>query len=162
MASITFDEASGRLFVPYLHRRDGVWIDAVPRPEQQVFTFQHRDTGKLYSWHVAELLRLALRFPERVGHITVDLLPEQVDHVRRLNGVEPARLLQLTTKQLEVPGLFLKMPGGSDLLVDGNHRYVRRFDLGLPSMRFVQLHEPMWRLGLLNVPADIARSMLGC
>jgi hypothetical protein len=45
------------------------------------------------------------------------------------------------------------LPDGSFLIVDGNHRYVRRGELGLGWMHFHVAHSPHWHQALIDMAA---------
>lgn len=63
-----------------------------------------------------------------------------VDNVKRIAGLSMKRLAELTDKDLRRLGVAVTWNGGALLLIDGNHRLVRRHELGLDTFRHVRVH----------------------
>lgn len=148
----------GRMFVPYLLAPGGRWSDRIPRPEQQVFSFHKGSSGEVLHFDIERLWQLIREhqppfdlYPE----VEASLEAEEVAFVRRTHGIEAAHLKRLTAARLEEPGILCDYGDGSSILVDGNHRYVRRFDIGHKTMRFIALQRDQWRLCLLDIPNDV-------
>lgn len=59
-----------------------------------------------------------------------------------LRGLDYDHAARLTPDQIAKPLLGVKMPSGATLLIDGHHRYYRRWQLCKPDVRFyvVQLN----------------------
>ena len=74
----------------------------------------------------------------------IEEIPESFyRHVLDNNGVEAARLAEITDRDLDRPGILVMWPDNQSTLIDGNHRLCRRYNLGLPGFRFliVDVHD---------------------
>jgi hypothetical protein len=61
-------------------------------------------------------------------------------------GVEQHRLDRLDLKTLSThPIIFGDWPNGAHMLLDGHHRYVKAYQLGLTQIKAVIVPEPAWR-----------------
>ena len=149
-------DAQGRVFLSYKHTPGGRWCSAVPDPTQQVFSHRSADDGQWRHYDVARLWRMVHATPKVYARIAVALLADQVEYVRSRHGIEQAHLDRMTSERLEQPGLVVLMADASSILVDGNHRYVRRSQLGHRHMRFVELTEVQAMPSLLDIPDDVA------
>lgn len=69
-----------------------------------------------------------------------ELTAEWVEHIRVNNGVETERMKTLTAADLERPGICVFWPNGYTTVIDGNNRMVRRWDDGLTTFRFANVH----------------------
>lgn len=64
-------------------------------------------------------------------------LDQVVPFVRANRETEPARVQELTWESYENdPGIFIEIPDGSSLMVDGHHRALRREAEGMDHMFF--------------------------
>lgn len=77
---------------------------------------------------------------------TVDVDPEHVECLRAKRGIEQHRLDRITARVLKHnPIIMAEMPDGSSLIIDGNHRYVKAWMLGKPTIRCIFVPEKVWR-----------------
>ncbi len=60
-----------------------------------------------------------------------------VELIRTQNDVEEVRVAKLTPADLRRPGVAVGWPNGAITLIDGSHRLVKRFRLGLSTFRYV-------------------------
>lgn len=111
------------------------------RQEQrrEIYSFNNPDFGDLVF--DVRGLKDAL-FAERIPLVLykIDLDQAWVDHIRTNGGVEAWRLPMFTSVELERPGITVLFPDGHIVLVDGNHRLVRRWETGLTTFRFFATH----------------------
>lgn len=138
---------SKRIFVPYKYARGGIWLSPVVDYTQQVFSFRADDTGETIHWYVNRLYKV-----EPKEEITVELLPDQIDFVLRKHGIQADRLTKIPNDRLDEHGLMVHFDDGSDVFVDGNHRYVRRFQLGRRYMNFWLLTREQAKVAELDLP----------
>jgi hypothetical protein len=98
-------------------------------PTEQLFTHQDED-GTLTTYAAS---RLAAFCEMHVPRSRVAIEPEAAALFNAVRGVEPHRLQRLGTRELLTPLVFVHLPDGTHLLVDGTHRYVRLAQLGVPD-----------------------------
>lgn len=156
--------AGNRMFIPYKYGGGGHWIGPETDYGDETFSFVDYVTGEQWHWHVLRLwqsIRAGQPPFDQVDLGEVDLGAADVDFIYRKHGIEDAGLLRLSAKKLETPGIMCDLPDGTVVVVDGNHRYVRRYRDGLRSMKFYRLTEPQWRTALLDIPEEIGRTMTG-
>lgn len=146
----------GREFLPFIHRIGGVWIEMDrPRYGDQIYSHCSLPEHEWRHYHISTLKNLIRRGGVPSRKIGVALLPDQVEHVRQRHGIEPDHLQRLTREQLREPGIMVMLPDESMILVDGNHRYVRRFELGMPKMWFWVVTEESAKQALVALPPDL-------
>lgn len=151
-----------RLFIQFLHRPDGVWVDRTFRSGDQIFNFVGENRGDDYETmciYVTELKKLVQLFHAEVERWEIPLTLKNVTEVRKNGGINTSYLPKISGPALNEPGLMLLLPNNEHILCDGNHRFVRRWDLGLRTMRFIAIQEAIWRLALLKIPEKMIRSL---
>jgi hypothetical protein len=142
-----------RVFLPYRHDAGGNTIDAETRDYQdQMFSHHDPDDGRLRHFHIPKLKRLIAQNKLPLATFPVNL--EEVDFVLANRPIDETHLAQrISDEFLNEPGIICLFPDGSQLIVDGNHRFVKRGRLGLSSMDFWLVPEEIWQKSLLNVPS---------
>jgi hypothetical protein len=68
--------------------------------------------------------------------LKLDIDQEWIDHLRR-TAIEPDRLATVTG--LDRPGIAIMFPNDAMVLIDGNHRVVKRWDNGERTFRVIML-----------------------
>ncbi len=96
----------------------------------EVFTHYDPRTGRTRAWNATALYDYAVRFPNLVERATLDLEPQIVEMCRAKRGVEQWRLDRLCEPYLSLPIVMVELEERTHLMVDGNHRYVRRWEMG--------------------------------
>lgn len=140
-----------RALVPYLY--DEGYLEM--RRENafgQVFSHIESDTGLQRHYDVNKLMKIAIENFTTIDIGQITLLADKVLFIRTHSGIEQARLERLTPSDLEIPGLIVHLSDETDIIVDGNHRAVRRFELGLKTMNFLVLSEAQAKPALLALP----------
>jgi hypothetical protein len=146
-------DKDGEIFIPFLYRSGGISISLTDaRPNDQLYSHLDTSNGEWRHYHVLSLHHLAKSKPKFCRRITVELIPEQVEFIRKTGGVERKHLQTLTQQRLQEPGIMVLLSGETCILVDGNHRYVRRYDDGMKTMDFIQIDEIGARQALLDLP----------
>lgn len=82
-----------------------------------------------------------------------------VDHILQNNGVEPQHI-EAAKARAEVPILVVVFPDDTTLIVDGNHRIVARYAMGLPTVEALQFFPGQWDEFLVT-DIDVPLSLYG-
>lgn len=167
-----FSEA---VMIPFIHRpTEFATLHTRPRPEDQIYSWHHKDLPMGYHFHIASLKVLARK--HRCPFQTVRLTENEAAGAIRHSNVERHHVQRLLTdptyaRFLEEPGLLVELPpdvvpegakGMADpvQMVDGNHRLVARFLRKDREMKLYRIPEPIWKLALLDFPTEIAKGFL--
>jgi hypothetical protein len=126
----------------------GTTILPMTKPDyyNQRFTHIDEETGEIRHFHIPKLRSLLNNW--RVRLMTMAITEEQAELVITTHAVDERHLGNLA---IDKPGIICEFPDTTQLLVDGNHRYVKRFRLGLKTMEFWSVPENIWRKCLLNI-----------
>lgn len=105
--------------------------------------FSHEDaTGVTRHFNSTALIRwLVSRENPPVAH-RLDLDADLVAHIERNHGVEQGHLKNVT--DLETPILLVVFEDSTNLVVDGNHRIVKRWREGHKTVLACILHPGEW------------------
>lgn len=122
------------LSIPFKHVDGGVTTGLVPNYRDQVFS--HRDTEGVFRHFHINTMKKILRHDRygAVERIKVGIEMEDVMFIMNNHGIEKAHLERLTRFEIATAGIAVLFPDGSTLIVDGNHRMVRRYQLGKRDM----------------------------
>jgi len=108
--------------------------DCLPTDE----LFSHEDLhGATRHFNASAMTRAVLANTVTPVFETLALYDDLVAHIEKFHGVEEPHLANLGSS-INNPIIVVEFPDGDNLVVDGNHRVVKR-----------------WRLGLKTVPAAI-------
>jgi hypothetical protein len=140
------------VYLPFLYDTDGARISTAHLDHtNQVFSHVDNDDGTERHFHIPKLQRLADEKVKGVELIEFGIIAPHVQFVIDNRGVDEFHINErLTDDMLEKPGLMCAWPDGTQLVVDGNHRYVARFRRGKPHMAFWVFPEAVWRRSLLT------------
>lgn len=112
-----------------------------------VFSYERHDTHQTYYWNTSLLERIRLQRPHWFKRITLDIIPQIYDLVLLHRGIEEPHIAALSNERMEEPGLGLFFNDNDQfVLVDGNHRLVKRYRRGLKQMDVWTTVEPVWSL----------------
>lgn len=81
---------------------------------------------------------------ERLSWVCIAIEPSLAKYIFKFNGIEGHRLTRISEFNLDEPLLFCDKEG-KQILVDGNHRYVRRYQLGKREALAVIVPEALWK-----------------
>jgi hypothetical protein len=123
--------------------------------EAQLFEF-HPDGGSTIRICVPRLIRLQIERPGQWCRIKIEITPGDLALISERRGINPRHLDRISPEKMYYPGHGVFLADGSFLLVDGNHRYVKRASCGLQSMEFYVCRAPDWHPALIDVPASVA------
>jgi hypothetical protein len=135
----------------------------VIRVEDQIYSHQSNsglDKGLWRHFHIATMVEMVKRHPDQFTLLEVLLVADDATFILNNAGVERGYLSKLTADQLNQPGLMCLLPDGSSILVDGNHRYVRRFFDRCETMGFWQFTEAQARYALLDIPDSVSPAFI--
>jgi hypothetical protein len=115
-------------------------------PTDEIFTHIDDTDGHQTTYAVTALVAHLVAWPK----VTVPVEKQHADYCVAYRGVEQARLLRLreSIQATQRPIVFIEMPDDTHLLVDGTHRYVLYYLLGIP------------RIPAYMVPWDVAKEFI--
>src|SRR5262245_60700637 len=114
---------------------DGTLVQHMEKREMFTFTEAEMGTIRFDVRSIKDSI-LAGRIPRRMYRIA-EVPRSFYEHVLANNGVEQERLPKINGRDLERPGIMVDWGNGFQTMIDGNHRMVRRCDLGMPGFRFL-------------------------
>jgi hypothetical protein len=101
----------------------------------EIFTHHNPETGRARSWNATAMFDYAVHFPNQIQRVTLDIEPHIVEVCRTKRGVEQWKLDRLRDPYLSFPIVMAELESRTHLMVDGNHRYVRRSEIGYSSIQ---------------------------
>jgi len=141
------------ILIPYLYD-DGYMICERSNTLGQVFSHVEALTGIQRHYDVAKLYKIILANLPGADYATVGITDTDAKFILANSGIEQLRLRRLTPAQINEPGIIIHLPDNTDIIVDGNHRLVRRWQLGFATMNFYILGEARARSAQLAFPSD--------
>jgi hypothetical protein len=139
---------SGELRVHYKY--DSGTTLCSDQPNRSNERFVHTDeTGQVRHFHIAKLKTLLNQMSVRL--CSVDITEPHVAFVLENGGIDQAYVEQMDTTFINEPGIICEFDDTTQLQVDGNHRLIKRSQMGLASMEFWVVPEAVWRKCLLNL-----------
>lgn len=113
-------------------------------PGEEIYHWRNWDNGD--QWVVAVTkLRDWLKSSTRVPVSSVALRPEWIEHIANHGGCEPDHLEKLMPWHTSEPAILLAGPKGTYTVVDGNHRLLKRFMMGLLDAPAYLVPRSIWR-----------------
>ncbi len=128
------------------------WSDQIFSHRDREGTYRHFDVTKLWQMVNADTSRYARR--------TFAVTNDEAVYLARNHGVDGQHLARITRLQAEQPGLMVEFPDSTQIVLDGNHRYLKRFSLGRKTMDFYVLTEAQARPAMLAIPPAVADRLL--
>jgi hypothetical protein len=122
----------------------------------QLFSFSegvHGEAGETMMFCVPKLDALRIEQPALWETIEVDIVADDAAMIIAQRGIEIPALKRMSRARMEEPGLAVFRANGSFLLVDGNHRYVKRHMARRATMVFHTCRTPTWHAALLDLDA---------
>lgn len=147
--------------VPYLNGDGHLVIDfrLGVVPSQQIFS--HCDPEGTYRYFdINRLYRIAAENPAVFPVLSAPIDPAVVEYIREKQGIEAEHVKGMTQSRVMEPGLILQFDDGTYVILDGNHRIVKRHAMGLPEMIFYGFSEPEATPAMLKMPDNIGRWLL--
>jgi hypothetical protein len=118
--------------------------------------FVHTDTDGTVRHFALPLLRQSILDAPRAWHdLTLPIDPALAAEIATSGGVEEARVKAYPMAKIDQPGIGCLFADGKLLLVDGNHRLVKRARLGFHSMRVMACGEAVWKTCLVKPGATV-------
>jgi hypothetical protein len=146
--------------VPYMDGSGDLEID-LSRIDYTKQVFSHLDDdGVQRHFDINKLYRIAAANPTSFPKLAMPITDQQAAHIMRYNGIEQSRVRAITPKRAIEPGLVLQLDDNTHILLDGNHRYVKRYSMGRSHMRFYVFTEAEARPAMLLIPDDVGKYLL--
>lgn len=133
----------------------------------EVFSFMGTDRGTTECYHFnATKIRAHIEAERAKGNhkvapfTVVDVSPEHIAHVEQNNGVEVGRLAKLAMRpDIYCQPVLLADMGHYDgkdwhVMIDGNHRSVLLYKLGLRKIGAYMVPRAVWSKFLIDMPTD--------
>lgn len=139
------------LDIPYRYAEGGARISLYEiRREDQIFSYHSEQIWT--HFHVGRLWRMITERPSLYEAMSVTLIEADMRTIVASRGIETEHLDRIGP---DGPGILCTLPNGESIVVDGNHRYVKRWRLGLRKMDFWDLTEEQCKPSILDVPTDL-------
>lgn len=150
------------VMVPYRYDT-GFLTFRLDKPDytNQVFSYQmqHDDgtpKGEMLHIHVAKLYRAISANPHAYEARVCAVQAKQARFIMQNNGIERDYLPKIDAKYLEQPGIMVDWGNTFQTIIDGNHRYVKRWMKHKPDMKFWVVTPEQLRPALLDMPDELA------
>lgn len=122
-----------------------------------VFSYQFLDNddvphGDTMHVHIQKLVRQIEASPADYPQEDFLVTREQALHLIRHNGIEMDYVQRLSPSDADKPGILLRWSDGKETVIDGNHRYVKRWELRRKTMTFWIVTEEQIKPCLLDLP----------
>lgn len=85
-------------------------------------------------YNVTQIKRAIAQEPELFGPVKLPIIKEWAEHLERNHGVEEEWVRGMSRIWRDEPIVVVMMPDEKMLVIDGNHRYVRRYRDGLTEV----------------------------
>jgi hypothetical protein len=118
-------------------------------PTDEIFSHTDED-GVTRHWNTSAMVRAVFERKVKPAHGECDINGSLVAHILSNHGVEEANLAQLPDKVLDIPVVLAQFTDGTSLLIDGNHRVVKRWRKGLKKVHAMIFSEEQWKPFLLT------------
>jgi hypothetical protein len=118
------------------------------------------DGGQEIMFCVPRLLEMLEQHAEHWELVDVPIDAEAATIIFNRGGLSAERLRDMSMERADEPGLGVILEDGSFLVVDGNHRFFRRYTDGWNSMQFHVARAPHWNAALVDIEAS-AKLMRG-
>ena len=112
---------------------------------EQVFSWTDPDGTRTIDFYIDPLLTGIIdgSIPFDTAEVVID--PVWVKEWLVKRDLDPVHLGSLTDDQIDTPVLGAWMEDGSVLLIDGSHRYMARYILAKPTVRYFLLGKDAWQ-----------------
>jgi len=126
----------------------------------QVFSHFDPETGLTRHFAVGPILRDLQSGGLRPEVCDLEVTAKSAAYLLSNAGIEQDHLARITSR-LHEPILLADFEDGTSLIIDGNHRYVLRFAMGLRYIKAYRLTPTMWEPYLIQgVPSDVSDALL--
>lgn len=117
-----------------------------------IFTWEEEETGIQYNFAVDRIIHEAQRSMDVIlTNVAID--PVYAEQLLVMRDLEAHRLKWLRGHSDGWgPIIFLSMPDGSHLQIDGNHRYYLAWEMGRPHILAALVPQSIWEKYLVDLP----------
>lgn len=122
----------------------------------QIFT--HRDdamNGLIRHFNASAIYRAIILQSISYERIRFPMDEEHYNVMMSSRGVEETRVKRLSRTDMLTPVLVARMPCHTDLIIDGTHRYVKLWRLGIRELKGFYLQQTAWEPYLLTLPEEL-------
>ncbi len=141
------------LKLPFKYRSGYVKADLTRLDYQdQIFTFTSEDGRTVWHWHIKTLIEIVKNGNFPLGTMAVE--ENTAIHIKEFNGIESKHIDRIISQRpnwASEPGIAINFSDGTDVIVDGNHRYLLSFLSGKKVMNFWCLTEEEARPAELKI-----------
>ena len=112
--------------------------------------FSHEDmTNVTRHFNTSAMGRAVVNGTVKPEYHTMDLYEDLVDSVEQYHGVEQDHIDKVV-ETIDHPILLVRFTDGSNLIVDGNHRIVKRWRMGLKTVVAAIFNPGQWEQFLVT------------
>jgi hypothetical protein len=124
-------------------------------PMDQIFN--HTDPqGVTRHFNASAMTRAILSRKVAPTLMQFELDEHTAKHIEANHGIEEKHLATIDDKMLESPVIMVHFEDGSDLIVDGSHRVVKRWRNGLRTVDAVLFMPGQWEPFLVDFGVDLS------
>lgn len=145
--------------IPYKHRTGYTETSEVPDYTNQIFT-HIEDGGFTRVFHVRVLEQIIADGLPASQRLPMVISPEQALYLYANAGVDRTWVAQMPQRRVDLPGIICILPDDKMILVDGNHRYIRRWQEHYDAMDFWVLTEAQCAPSILDVPDHVSARLV--
>jgi hypothetical protein len=158
LAKLRFPEIRDTGFLcPYLYDDDdgGMLLNTtVIDYRNQLFSHIDPDDHRIRHFDISKLIKMIKQEPSAFEIGLFELLEQQVNFIQQNHGIDETHFNRISDEFLNEPGIICLFADTSQLVVDGNHRFIARARRNLESMAFWLVPETTWRKALLRLPSQ--------
>lgn len=130
---------------------------------QECFTHYDGDNDIYRTFMIGTMNHFVADYPfsPMLVRKQIEITPEIVDYTRKQCGIEQARVDRMKEPYLSKPIIAIlwpDKPSDGVTVVDGNHRIVRLWDMGVRKVNTVIFHPDLWKH--LILPPDAQKRFL--
>lgn len=123
--------------------------------KHEIFSFEDYETGEKMVFASGIMAEFAENYcgtisPDLLKSLSIKIDPEHVRIVKERRGIEQPRIDRLSLLHIDKPIVGAFARDGSFIIVDGNHRFVKRHQMGFPNIKAFCFCYPFWRQFLIG------------
>lgn len=121
------------------------------KEKDECFTYHDGDNDTYHTFLVGLMTRFFSEYPtcSEIIYTKIDIKGENYNHAINNMGIERDRVKRLKEPYLSRPAICVEWPaadGPNDvILIDGNHRLVKYYEMGVQKINVVIFKNPFWQ-----------------